>query len=109
MMNTEEFMVFLVERKANELPPEALAEVFDKLIWCMDDNGIEISAVQRKWLVSQERYLVQVALHMKDACPFQTLGDLFESLEKATNNFPDLRFSINGFKEMWVAMGLKSC
>lgn len=41
-------MIFLVERKANELPPEALAEVFDKLIWRMDDNGLEISAVQRK-------------------------------------------------------------
>lgn len=106
-MNTEELMVYLVERKINELPPEALAEVFDKLIWCMDDNGLEISAIQRKWLISRDRYLVEVALQMKDACPFQTLGNLIDNLERAMKNFPDLRSSINDFREMWVAQGLK--
>jgi len=100
-------MAYLVERKANELPPEALAEVFDKLIWCMDDNGFEISAVQRKWLISQDRYLVEVALHMKDACPFQTLVELNDSLEKAKKIFPDLKSLINDFKHMWVVASLK--
>ena len=43
MITTEEMMDFLFMRRAQNLPPAGLAEVFCRLLWCMDDNGSEIA------------------------------------------------------------------
>jgi hypothetical protein len=41
---------FFFDNRAKNLPPSALAEVFDRLIWCFGDNGAEIGEIQQQWL-----------------------------------------------------------
>ena len=38
-------MEFLYAHRAPNLPADALAEVLDRLIWCLDDNGDAIMRV----------------------------------------------------------------
>lgn len=37
-------------KSAPRPPADALAEVFDRLLWCRDDNGDAILRVREKWL-----------------------------------------------------------
>ena len=45
-----DIMEWLLGESVANLPPEGLADVFDRLIWCLADNGYELLQVRDAWL-----------------------------------------------------------
>lgn len=84
-------MEYLVTHRATNLPAEALAEVFDRLIWCFSDNGHAICAVRHDWLQSTDEYKVEIALSMEEVFPFSTKVEMVEQLQRIAQQFPSLR------------------
>jgi hypothetical protein len=100
-MNTEQMMDFLFERRARNLPAHALAEIFDRLLWTMDDNGAEVLAVRRKWLQLGDRERVLIALAMSEAHPCVTRDALIELCDSVSKRFPDLATKCNELIQIW--------
>jgi len=83
-MNYKELMDFCLSDSPENLPPNALGEVFSRLIWTSSDNGKEIVNIRDSWIKSKEKQKVLVALHIDEV--------LFNpsDLEEALKNHPDL-------------------
>lgn len=62
-------MDLLVRHRAPSLAPEALADVFDRLIWCLDDEGAALLSVVEAWLLGDDRDRVEIALAMTESFP----------------------------------------
>lgn len=92
------FMEYLVENRARDLPADALAEVFDRLLWCTADNGEEILSVRREWLDSNGLYNVRVALAMSEVFPCNTRDEMVELFGRICSRWPEL----NGECEKWL-------
>ena len=101
MIEMEEFMNFLMRRSVAGLPPSALAEVFDRLVWCMDDNGRNIEEVRRKWLVSSNKFKVEVALNMSATFPFESKKELDACMSQIKQKWPELSELCAGLLESW--------
>jgi hypothetical protein len=101
MTSTEEMMEFLYKRRAPNLPPSALADVFGILVWSMDDRGLELLTVQRNWLESGERDKVEIALAMKEVFPCKTREEMIELFAKITRRWPDLNDTCQAILEQW--------
>lgn len=91
MTEMSAFMESLVDDRAPGVPAEAIAEVLDRLIWCVDDNGEKILEVRDRWLESGDEYRISVALSMNDVFPFNTKEQLEERLAEIALRFPSLR------------------
>jgi hypothetical protein len=84
-----DIMDSLLRDSVVNLPPEALAEVFDRLIWCLADNGHELLQVRDSWLRSDDRSKIAVALAMDETFPFDG-GDLMrEELGRIATRWPE--------------------
>lgn len=91
MTDASSFMEYFVSHRAINLPAEALAEVFDRLIWCFADNGHAICTVRGEWLQSADEYKVEIALSMNEVFPFSTKVQMEEHLHRIALQFPRLR------------------
>lgn len=80
---------YLYDVRARNLPPVALAEVFDKLIWCTADNGAEILRVAEDWLKGNNREKVQIALTMSEVFPFGSLEEMEQELGAVAQRWPE--------------------
>jgi hypothetical protein len=89
-VNTEQMMNFLFSRRVIDLPHTALAEVFDSLIWCMDDNGEEITNTQKCWLECGDLDKVKIALSMTSVLPYKDLKEAEFEVAAIKKNHPDL-------------------
>ena len=86
----EDIMEFLYANRAPALPPEALAEVFDRLVWCLEDNGAALLSVREDWLRSDDRERVEIALTMDEVYPFHSEDDMRQTFEAISARWPDL-------------------
>lgn len=91
MTEMRAFMESLVDARPSGVPPEAIAEVLDRLIWCVADSGEEILGVRDAWLASQDEYRIAIALSMHDVFPFNTRFELEQGLSSIALRFPGLR------------------
>ncbi|WP_444942020.1 hypothetical protein ACJJI3_07490 [Microbulbifer sp. ZKSA004] len=89
-MNIEGVMEYLFEFRVENLPAEALAEVFDRLIWCVADNGKEISIVQKKWLEGESYEKCSIALAMNEIFPYEEVSEMKEAFREITKKWPGL-------------------
>jgi hypothetical protein len=92
-MNIDEaatVMNSLFEHRAKNLPAAALANVFDHLIWCLDDNGASIVAVREQWLLSEDRERVEIALAMEETYPFATTAEMQAAFARISLMWPSL-------------------
>lgn len=71
----------LIDAAVPDLPPQAMAEVFDRLVWCLDDNGASLAEAQRGWMKGGDVRRIEIALCMSEACPFSTAEELREVLD----------------------------
>jgi|GEM_PF-3700850 len=56
-------MEYLFARRAPNLPPQGLADLVDRLLWCLDRNGsAEVQAVRTEWLQSGNLDKLRIAL-----------------------------------------------
>ncbi|MDC8756038.1 hypothetical protein [Janthinobacterium fluminis] len=92
-------MEHIVANRVNGLPADAVSEVFDRLIWCMVDNGEEIGQVRREWFHSDDKYKVEVALNMNEVYPFPTRAEMESHFTRIASCWPDL----NDKCEHWLA------
>jgi len=84
-------MEHLFSRRAPNLPPAGLAEVFDRLLWCLDaSDGAEILETQRDWLRSGDLEKIEIALAMSEVFPYSTREELAENLDRLVKQFPSL-------------------
>ena len=83
-------MDFLFDHRVPGLPPTALAEVFDRLIWCLADQGEMLLNVRQSWLASDDRDRVEVALAMNETYPFTKLEEMEATFRKIVSRWPDL-------------------
>ncbi|MEO7731168.1 MAG: hypothetical protein ABIY55_09370 [Kofleriaceae bacterium] len=83
-------MDFLFAQRVDGLPPAALAEVFDRLIWCLVDNGGALLEVRESWLTSDDKARVEIALAMDETYPFNKLEKMDSVFAKIATKWPDL-------------------
>lgn len=83
-------MEMLYTHRAPALPPKGLAEVFDRLIWCLDDQGASLLRVREEWLVSGDRARVEIALAMDEAFPFDTSAEMTKVFSRISARWPEL-------------------
>ncbi|MBQ5945899.1 hypothetical protein [Massilia sp. ST3] len=91
MAGIRAFIESLVDERAPGVPAEAIAEVLDRLLWCVADGGEEILTLRDRWLASGDEYRIAVALSMNDVFPFNTKPQLEEGLAGIASRFPSLR------------------
>ncbi len=80
----------LMAHRAELLPPKGLAEVFDRLIWCLDDNGESLLRIREEWLQSDDRDRVDVALAMDEVFPFKDENMMNRVFLRISSRWPDL-------------------
>jgi hypothetical protein len=101
-MNQQEMrnlMEFLCSHRMRSLPPSALADVFDRLIWCLDDNGEALGKVRESWLTSNDRELVEIALAMNEVFPFADGSEMNQVLARVAKTWPDLAARCDQLRE----------
>lgn len=101
MTTTEAVMDFLFEHRVSALPPTALAEVFDRLVWCMDDNGEEIAQVRESWLRGEDPERIAIALAMPSLFPFRTREEMARAFERISVRWPHLASDCARILERW--------
>ena len=100
-MQTEDIMDFLIRNKAPGLGPAVLADLFDRMIWILSDNGSEIDRVRRKWLEGDDLEKVQVALEMNEAFLYDSRCELEKGLARIADRWPELRTRCDEILEHW--------
>lgn len=99
--NINSIMSFFIENSAPNLPPEALAEVFDKLIWCLSDNGEGILEVRKEWIAGDDLFKVEVALAMTETFPYETREEMVIRFDEIVNKWPDLESRCSEILSEW--------
>lgn len=99
--STEEMMEFLFDRRTPDLPPRGLAEIFERLLWCMDDNGTEVAHVCRKWLAGENEAKVRIALAMTELFPAESRDEMTELFAKITSRWPGLKDICDSWLAAW--------
>jgi hypothetical protein len=101
MITTEMMMEFLFSRRTPNLPPKGLADILDRLIWCMNDQGAELLQVRRKWLEGDDKDKVRIALAMDEVFPGDRREDMVRLFDKLTSRWPDLQDACQTVLEQW--------
>lgn len=84
-------MDFLYSQRVPGLPATALADVFDRLIWCLADQGTSLLQVRESWLKSDEKERVEIALAMNETYPFNDAREMAVTFGRITDRWPEFR------------------
>lgn len=101
MLSTFSMMEFIVENRAAELSPKVLADLFDRLIWIMNDNGYSISKVRQQWLAGSDILRLEVALLMSETFPFNSRLEMEQEFLRISNSWPQFRGVCDQILEQW--------
>lgn len=82
-------MEYLFENRAPQLPADALAEVFDRLVWCLSDNGAELLKVREAWILSDDKERVEIGITMGEFFPFLDPGKMEDVLCAVAEKWPE--------------------
>jgi hypothetical protein len=80
----------LYDHRAPNVPLDGLSDIFDRLCWCLDDEGDALLKVREEWLRSDDRGRVEVALEMKDTFPFREATVMAEVFGRISSKWPEL-------------------
>ncbi|QSQ15622.1 hypothetical protein [Myxococcus landrumensis] len=89
----------LYEHRAPALPSHALADNFDRMIWCLDDQGAALLQVREDWLISGDRGRVEVALDMEETFPFSDSQKMNDVLGQISARWPELSAKCRSIQE----------
>jgi len=98
-MGSSDLLEALFELRAKNLPPIAFAEVLDRLVWCLDDNGHDIVGMQRRWLAGDDPERLRVALKMAEVFPFASQEDMDGELDRISVAHPGLAVDCREFRK----------
>lgn len=100
-MKITEAIETIVGARAGSLPAIVLAEVLDRLIWCIDNNGEDIIRLQLQWFKGNDDYRAEIALAMSEAFPFSNVQEARDVLAVLQKKWPHLSAPCNTFPENW--------
>lgn len=100
-MNIEQVMEFIVKNKAANSELRWYAEIFDRLIWLLNDNGTELLKVRTKWLESEEYEKVVIALEMGETFPYNNRQEMESRFSTIKEKWPELSERCNQLLEDW--------
>lgn len=92
---------FIFERRAPGAKPEWLAEIFERLVWLLDDNGAEILARMRQWIESGDLERARVALAFTEVYLYQTRPEMVTAFDALCARFPELRERCSEILAQW--------
>ena len=81
---------YLFEHRAKNLPAIDLAEIFDRLIWVLDDNDRQIMETIETWLLGNDSEKIEIALLMNEIFPFEDRLQMENVLNRIAIDFPKL-------------------
>ncbi len=90
-MTISDIMSYIVEHRAANLPPDAIAEVLDRLIWCLSDNGEGILDERKIWLSSEDLFKIEIALAMDETFPYETREGMVTKFNEIVEKWPKLK------------------
>ena len=90
MSQTLDIAEYLFEHRARRLPAKSLADILDRLIWIVDDNGGQICATIERWLRSDDRDRIEVALLCDETFPFNDAREMDSQLDRISAKWPEL-------------------
>lgn len=91
----------LFDHRAPNLPPSGFAEIMDRLIWCLNDNGETVLELQRRWLAGNDPERAAVGLMMSEAAPFHSRDEAIVELNQLAEKWPHLRPACDSFLVRW--------
>lgn len=100
MANDMSVADFLFEHRARGCSPDVLADILDRLVWIMDDNGEQICTAVEGWLRSSDRSRVEVALGMREVFPFRDAREMETVLSNVGSTWPDLAARCNSIIDL---------
>ena len=106
MKSTVEAINTLFDRRAKSLPPEGFAEILDRLLWCLDDNGASVMEIQKLWLNGEDVERIRVALKMSEAFLFENAREMQSSLTHISKRWPELISDCDRFRNSFEGFGL---
>jgi hypothetical protein len=101
MITIEQVMTYMLRNSVPGLPPASLAEVFDRLIWCLADNGEGLLNVRKDWLECGDPAKIEVALNMSETFPYDTREEMIKKFDKITEQYPRLSNRCKEIVMMW--------
>jgi len=99
----QQIMDGLVDGLAPKLPGSVLGEVFDRLIWVLDDNGAQLIDICQEWLVGDDRRRVEAALSLGEVFLYDTREELEAHLAPVAARWPDLAPTVADLLASWDA------
>ena len=81
----------IVERAAPSAEPQWLADVLQRLVWIMDENGAEVMGAVERCLQGNDERKLRVALAIDDVFPFQSEERMAEVLRRVAEKWPEHR------------------
>jgi hypothetical protein len=67
-----------------------MAEILELLVWATDDNGTEVMAAVERWLQSDDRDRVRVAVELDGVFPFRHRAEMDAALAVVKARWPEL-------------------
>lgn len=93
----------LVDRLHPDLPGEELGEIFDNLIYMTDDNGMDLVAVLRDWLKSDDIRKADAALSITVLFLFDSREKMVEQLRPVAERWNELAPKVDRILSRWDA------
>jgi hypothetical protein len=99
-------MDLIVENSAPGLGPEVIADVFDRLIWLLADNGAVLIRIVRGWLdEGSDLRRLRVALAMDEVFFYDRRSEMQDAFLRLTSRYPELDAACKRTLAAWDAAG----
>jgi hypothetical protein len=97
---------FIVDNSAHGLGAEAVADLFDRMVWILKDNGEALHRVVRRWLdEGTDLRRVQIALAMEEAFLYERRSEMEAAFLQLTLRYPELEATCQSKLAEWDASG----
>ena len=91
----------IFERRAKNAKPEWVADLFQRLVWLLSDNGEEIVQTLGRWVDSGDLERSRVALAFQDVFLFSTRDQMVEAYGRLAARFPQFRTECDATLKRW--------
>lgn len=91
----------IFERRAKNAKPAWMADLLQRLVWLLNDNGEEIVNTLGRWIDSGDLERARVALAFQDVFLFSTRDQMVEAYGQLATRFPQLRPECDATLKRW--------
>jgi hypothetical protein len=101
MTSTADVMNFIVANRAPNLDAEAVADIFARLVWILEDNGGELASVRCDWLEGDDVVKVEIALLIEDVYPYKEREKMQAVFQRIAERWPRLGAPCRKIMDAW--------